>query len=324
MNKKITVGIAAYNEENNILNTLKSVESSLIKISNLSAYILVCVNGCTDKTREVAEEYAKKSHISIRVIESKRGKLKAHKKIIEESRDGYILFIDADVVLSTGTLKKLVNELDKRPLIQVVSAYPYTKNPRNANLYQRILYPLLNLKRIYPQIEVAKEDVSNYHPFAINQYELKSRVYFHGRCFIIRNKKVYHFPKYGTGIRGDDTYLSFYILKNYPPGAIRVLFDAPIYSNPNLSLRGYLREWLRIRKDVELIYYNYRSFEPLRKITSMKLNWRFILNEMPFRFKVYGILYYLLKKFETILYNLKRKGILIDDIWQYENKNSYT
>ncbi len=324
MKRKVTIGIAAYNEENNILNTLKSVESSLVKINNLSSYILVCVNGCTDKTKEIVEKYAKKSNVYVKVIESKRGKLKAHKKIIEESKEGYILFLDADVIVSTDTLKKLINELDKRPLIQVVSAYPYTKDPKNAKLYQRILYPLLNLKRIYPQIEMAREDVKNYHPFASNSYELKSRVYFHGRCFIIRNKKVYHFPKQGTGIRGDDTYLSFYILKNYAPGSIRVLFDAPVYSNPNLSVRGYLREWLRIRKDVDLIYQNYRSFEPLRKITSMKLNWRFVLRELPFRFKLYGFFYYFLKKFETIVYNLKRKSIFIDNIWQYENKNSYT
>ena len=320
MKKQITIGIAAYNEENNLYKTLSRLESSLLQIKGLSPYILICINGCTDNTKEVAKNYIRNSVFPIEIIESQRGKLKAHKKIVERAGKGYILFIDADVLVSADTLKKLILEMDKRPSIQVASAYPYTKLPKKANLYQRMIYPLLNLKRIYLEVEIAKEDVSIYHPFALNSYEMKSRVYFHGRCFIIRSKEVYHFPNTKSGIRGDDTFLSFYILKNYAPGSIRVLFDAYVYSNPTLSIRAYLKEWFRIRKDVELIYENYKSFKPLKKITSMKLNWKFILRDLPLIFKIYAIFYYFLKKFEVVMYIIKRKNILIDEIWQYENK----
>jgi len=322
--ESFNIGIAVYNEGRNIEKTMKVLFDSLSNISfKGKPHIYICFNGCTDNTISsfLIQLRLMKKFFKISILSSKKGKLKAHREIVSVIQNYKpILFLDADIFVNSYVIKRLVSTLRKDNKLQVVSAYPYAIKPKNLNFYQKLLFPIINLKRIIPQIEIAKNDVSIFHPNAKSDFERKSRIYFHGRCFIIRNKFLYSFPTSESGVIGDDTFLSFYFLQNFPPGSIKVLYDAPVYSYPQLSVVSYLKSWYRIRKDLENIYKSYPNFKPLRKYVEMKMNWQYVLRNLSLKYKIDSMLFFLLRCFEVISYRLLRQGINADKIWNYKCK----
>ncbi|EQD33508.1 hypothetical protein B1A_18997, partial [mine drainage metagenome] len=52
------IGVFAHNEEQNIVNALESVRNSA-SIAQVHAYVLI--NGCTDRTERVVENYAQRN-----------------------------------------------------------------------------------------------------------------------------------------------------------------------------------------------------------------------------------------------------------------------
>ena len=322
----INIGIPIYNEGKRIEKTLLYLKSSLTRIRFKSKPIIyLCFNGCTDETIysfikifEPLKEYS-----DIRILSSKKGKLRAHKTIIDNIKNTKpIIFMDADVFVSSEVIEKLITTLHDNKNIIVASAYPYVVLPKDLSFYERIVYHIINIKRIYPKVEICKEDVSMFHTYPRSEFEKKSRIYFHGRCFIIRDKNMYEFPKDNSKIVGDDTFLSFIILKKYPPGSIKVLYDAQVFSAPQLSIISYLKSWFRIRKDLEYIYKEYPEFLKLRKYVKMKTNWNYVFKELPMINKIRVFVFYLLRIFETVTYKIFNKYIDIDKIWNYKNKEN--
>ena len=78
----ISVGIAVYNEENNILKCLKDLEKQL---KSFNFMIYVCLNGCSDHSLDKIIEYKRERPlVPINILESERGKVLAQNKIVEE------------------------------------------------------------------------------------------------------------------------------------------------------------------------------------------------------------------------------------------------
>lgn len=314
---KIHICLAAHNEEKVIGKTLKYLKNSL-DLLNLKEKptILVCLNGCTDNTTQIVKKIKNNFGYPIRIIESKKGKLKAHEEITKKIKGNYfVLFMDADILVPPKTIKDLLNCIKKEKSLKIVSAYPYVIKPNNLRGFKKVLFSILNIKRIYPKIMISKNDVSEFHGKVEDKFLKKSRVYFHGRCFILKDKNIYKFPKKKSQIRGDDTYLSFYTLRKQPKNSIKVLYDSPVYSYPVFSVKEHLKVWYRIRKDLENIYLEYPDFIELGKKIKMIINWRYVLFELPLNYKFYAFGFYLLKKFESISYKLIKNRIKIDNIW---------
>lgn len=320
--KSINIGVAVYNEAE----TLNSTLSSLIKDLNGIEFttkptIYICFNGCSDSTIYNFLSLKKKIDYPVIVLSSPKGKIRAHKKIINKIDNLFpIVFLDADIIIPPGTLFRIINELfDKNRVI--VSTYPYSLQPKKMAYVRKVLYNVINIKRIFPQIEVAKYSVSDFHPGETKPFIVESRIYFHGRCFIIRNKEVYKFPKDNSGIVGDDTFLSFVVLNNYPPGSIKVMYDVPVYSHPQLSIKSYIRSWFRIRKDLDNIYLYYPQFIRFRELVKMRMNWSFVLRDLNFEYKIYALLFSLLRLFEYLSYRLVANNINTYKIWTYKSKS---
>ncbi len=314
---KLNICIAAYNEERFIGKTLKYLKNSLDALNlKEKPTILICLNGCTDNTAQIVKEIFPNFRYQVKILNSSRGKLKAHKKMLKQIRGKYfVLFMDADILVPPNTIKSLLNCIKNNKDLKVVSAYPYVRDIDDLEGFKKILFGILNLKRIYPKVMISKNDVSEFHDNLGDKFLRKSRVYFHGRCFIIRDKNTYKFPKKQSQIRGDDTYLSFYILKNQPKNSIKVLYDSPIYSYPIFSIKEYLRVWYRIRKDLDNIYSEYPEFFELNEKIRMIIDWKYVLLELPLSYKFYALGFYLLKKFEGISYKLIKNKIKIDEVW---------
>ncbi len=96
----LTVLIPAYNEERNIANCIKSVQSS--KYGGL-AEIIVADDGSTDNTATVAEG------LGVKVLKQNHlGKVEALNLGIREARNGIIVILDADTTIEEDALAEVV------------------------------------------------------------------------------------------------------------------------------------------------------------------------------------------------------------------------
>lgn len=320
------IGIAVYNEGKNLEIMLRSLKESIIQIRPIhKPDLYICFNGCNDNSIHNFSRRLEnlKQQFRVHILSSKKGKLRAHQIIIKAIKNlKPILFIDADILITAEAIKILFKAIYEDKKLIVCSAYPYVFKPKNSKVFQRILFPILNFKRIFPEIEISKVNVERFHPGAKSEFEKKSRVYFHGRCFIIRNKEIYQFPKDLSKIVGDDTFLSFSILEHYPPGSIKVFYNAKVYSKPQLSLSSYLNTWLRIRKDLDNIYEEYPKFISVKKYVEMKPNWEFVLYNLKGIRKIQAILFFLLRYLDRIYYLLKSREVNLETIWSYSSKEN--
>jgi len=92
----LSIIIPAYNEEERLPETLELV-LSFCNAKDYSSEILVVENGSTDRTLQIAQEFAEKySNLSV-YHESDRGKGRAVQRGMLEARGGYRFMCDADL-----------------------------------------------------------------------------------------------------------------------------------------------------------------------------------------------------------------------------------
>ncbi|MFH1637964.1 MAG: glycosyltransferase [Candidatus Woesearchaeota archaeon] len=89
-----SVIIPAYNEEDYIARTLEALPEDVETI--------VVANGCTDSTADIAKRYAQV------VVTKKRGVSRARNLGAIEASTGFLIFLDADIVVEKDTLKKIL------------------------------------------------------------------------------------------------------------------------------------------------------------------------------------------------------------------------
>jgi poly-beta-1,6-N-acetyl-D-glucosamine synthase len=124
---KVSVGICAYNEEQNIgylLNNLLT-EQNL----NSDTEILVVCSGCTDSTPQVVEEFAEKDPRVRLILEEERvGKSSAINKILEMYKGDFVFLIPADVIPGKSSLSFMANEISGDTNIGVLGGSPVPTN----------------------------------------------------------------------------------------------------------------------------------------------------------------------------------------------------
>ncbi|HJX50891.1 MAG TPA: glycosyltransferase family A protein, partial [Candidatus Nanoarchaeia archaeon] len=127
----ISIGIAAYNEESSIGECLSYLKNQLEEANLLkNSEIIVCLNGCNDKTGKIVKKFKKNSLNKLRIIHAKKGKLNAHKKILEKiSHKNQVLFCDADVLVPKETILAIIETLNGENNVRVASGYPFTLKP---------------------------------------------------------------------------------------------------------------------------------------------------------------------------------------------------
>jgi cellulose synthase/poly-beta-1,6-N-acetylglucosamine synthase-like glycosyltransferase len=124
--KKITIGIAGYNEEKTIR---KSIQSGLDSKPPVSEVIVVA-SGCTDGTEnEIRKAMEKDPRVKLIVEKSRRGKGSAINRILLAATGDLIVMTDADLTYDPDSINELIKKFDKNT--GVVSGRPqyYAKNP---------------------------------------------------------------------------------------------------------------------------------------------------------------------------------------------------
>ena len=126
MSSEITVGICAYNEENNIGKLLDNIlrEQNLPKASE----ILVVCSGCTDNTVDIVNQHAKKdSRVHAYIENERKGKASAVNYILSNAKGNNILFISADTLPNKGCFSGLFSKL-QLPNVGVTCGNPVPVN----------------------------------------------------------------------------------------------------------------------------------------------------------------------------------------------------
>ncbi|MEW6083452.1 MAG: dolichyl-phosphate beta-glucosyltransferase [Chloroflexota bacterium] len=102
----LSIVIPAYNEERRLPETLEQVFRFLEKQS-FASEVIVVENGSTDRTFEVAQEFAKE-HENFRVFRTERGKGAAVKRGMLEAHGEYRFMCDADLSMPVGEILKFI------------------------------------------------------------------------------------------------------------------------------------------------------------------------------------------------------------------------
>ena len=126
----LTVGICAYNEEQNI----GSLLSNIISIQNLppESEILVICSGCTDQTVNIAREFQRvDSRIKLIVEKERKGKATAINQIMSKAKNDIILFISADTLPIKDCFKRLIVKFDD-PATGIVCGKPVPTNKKTS------------------------------------------------------------------------------------------------------------------------------------------------------------------------------------------------
>jgi glycosyltransferase involved in cell wall biosynthesis len=323
MSTKLYCGIPAYNEEENLSDCLRSLAEQDI---NLDLETIVCLNGCIDDTEKVAEE-ARKRHpkLNIRIIHSEKGISYAQNAIVRsiQNRDAPLVLVDSDVTLDRKCVSVLYQEMARLDQLIVVGGWPVPHQPNKMSLWERFLYETLHVRAFYPESEVSTNDVSRFKNYVEDHpqsrvdpsFERRSKIYFHGRIFMMRNADLFEMPE--DKDVADDTYLPNMIHSKHGPGTIRTRFDALAFYKPYLSLRDHYRAYRRVFWDLDNIDKR-EEFRESRRMDETQLDWKFILSNDPtvaLRFMVYAAVVF----GEKSLYRLLPKKSL-SEVWEYHAK----
>ncbi|OGJ13278.1 hypothetical protein A3K82_01830 [Candidatus Pacearchaeota archaeon RBG_19FT_COMBO_34_9] len=302
--------IPVHNKEKTLDECVRSLNKSILGLGYKFKTFLV-INDCSDKSSEIATKCKYKyPSLNIKILNSQKGKLHAQESAIREiNSNNPILFIDADIILKKDTIKILIKELKKHPHLIAIGSFPIARYYKGNNIWKSFLDKVLNIRSRYPMSEISRLNVEEYHPYVIYDpqhkntsvnHELKSKIFFHGRTFLLRSKKYWFKPK-TEKIVGDDSYIPDYITFNYGKGRIRNRYDSIVYYNPFISLKEHFNVYKRIYFDLRNLARTYPSFEDIRNHSQLVLDWTYIRRQK-FTIRLLFSLYSLVRKIERFFY----------------------
>jgi len=131
----ITVAIPAFNEEQSIEKTLRSIEAQqLPKETNLA--ILVVDDGSSDRTAEIVGALSKEfGNISLLSHETRKGKPAGWNLLHKTAATDLIIFTDADVIMKRGALSSLIETAKAYPKLLAVGGVGVPLKTRNRFLH---------------------------------------------------------------------------------------------------------------------------------------------------------------------------------------------
>ena len=107
---RVTVGICAFNEENNIGKLLDNITTQ--QELPAGSEILVVCSGCTDNTAKIVSQHSKKdSRVTLYIEEKRLGKASAMNQILANGKGDAFLFVSADTMPWKSCFKGLVSKL---------------------------------------------------------------------------------------------------------------------------------------------------------------------------------------------------------------------
>lgn len=126
----LTIGVAVYNEEQNVQNFLRSIINQRLTKATISEIIIVS-SGSTDKTNKIIKSFSLKNPRTKLIRQTKRlGKASAVNLIIDKANEDIIVLASADLFIPQDTIEKLVAPL-KNAGVGIVGSHPAPLNSPN-------------------------------------------------------------------------------------------------------------------------------------------------------------------------------------------------
>jgi len=238
-----------------------------LKKNKLDAKVFIVVNGSDDDTEQIANKLVTSTNYrQCALLHSKPGKIEAQLTGLQQVGEEPVWFVDADCIVEQKCPIILLNQLEKHAELIVAGGHPILHPSINTN--SPLAY--LNLSRFFPETKIVT-DVS-YSPSIIYsdpqpnispEREEKLKPFFHGACFMLRNKK--YIPNISpAGNIPDDIFWSEWILYNYG-GVIRTMYNANVYIEPRKTPEELLNYRERIKRQIQLLEQTYPQYKQLEK-----------------------------------------------------------
>jgi len=210
--KKVDVIVVARNEENAIGATLKSINSQTIG-SGVSLRVQVIVNGCTDRTPEVARdviaELEKRSDINFELqVRIEGGKSKSLNYALGRGTAPIVFCTDSDVTFSPDCFKRVLKMFDN-PKIRLSGAEPTAVV--DEALDGTLLGDLYRVRRV---------------KWALMGGQIKPR----GRMLAFRRSDIDSYPMDFVG--AEDTWVVYEIALMHGWEAVKIAPEAFVYAKP--------------------------------------------------------------------------------------------
>ena len=127
---KISIGICAYNEEDNIGNLLENLSMEYLPQAFKLEEILVVSSGSTDRTNDIVSRLAEKDQ-RIRLITEKErgGKAQALNIFFDNAKGDILVVISADTRIAEGSIARLVDTMGPSVGGACAKTLPRNKNP---------------------------------------------------------------------------------------------------------------------------------------------------------------------------------------------------
>ena len=104
---RVSILIAAYNEELVIESKIKSLLSTKFPIDRIE--IIIGTDNCTDKTDEIIKNYADKNDLIHHIkFDERSGKIKIINSLVERASSELLILTDANVLFTENTVNELV------------------------------------------------------------------------------------------------------------------------------------------------------------------------------------------------------------------------
>lgn len=129
----VSVGVCAYNEENNIGYALESVTSQALDGFSLQEIIVVS-SASTDRTDDIVRDHSTKDgRVRLIAQEQRKGKTSAVNLFMSQARGDILVLVNADNRLENNSLQKLLEPfLDDK--VGAVGGHPVPVNPRDTQV----------------------------------------------------------------------------------------------------------------------------------------------------------------------------------------------
>ncbi|MCP5404860.1 MAG: glycosyltransferase family 2 protein [Pseudomonadaceae bacterium] len=238
----ITLGVPARNEAQNLPRLVSSLlHNQQIVQDRYHLQTLICINGSTDKSEEVACSLGgdpRYQDLNISVLSSDAGKMAAQQEICRQRQGEWVVFADADTELDQNCLNGLLIDAEQHPEAQVVYADTIPQWSGKLSLFDWML-----------SVHYQQPDV------------LTHRHYFQGRSFLIKCPDVFlstmrkgeglekAYPRFlnlQAGPQIDDVYLSRLIFDKYGAGSMLKSPSARLNYVPPRSMADYYRGMKRL------------------------------------------------------------------------------
>jgi cellulose synthase/poly-beta-1,6-N-acetylglucosamine synthase-like glycosyltransferase len=166
----VSVIIPSHNEEEIIAKTLESILNQTEKPEN----IIVCLDNCTDRTKEIAQMY----DVEIfETVDNKNKKAGAINQVLDNyTLNEYVLIMDADTVLDKNVIKEGIEFLNKNDKHAAVCSRAGIIKPKFNSIKEKIIWQLQHIE---------------YSLFDAERIETKGKIKVsHGMCTMYRVKSL--------------------------------------------------------------------------------------------------------------------------------------